>query len=110
MRMLLTNCPNCAAPLVDGKCTYCGTHVRMANEVDVDFNGKPVELMLRVKSGDSVILMPLVGRINTIETRYEHGYYDIAGERPLSVVTAQEVEFTFTGVVCNYEAVGSSLI
>lgn len=104
MRMLLTNCPNCAAPLVDGKCTYCGTHVRMANEVDVDFNGKSVELMLRVKSGDSVILMPLVGHINTIETRYEHGYYD------REVVTVQEVEFTFTGVIRNYEAAGSSLI
>lgn len=110
MRMLLTNCPNCAAPLKDGKCTYCGTHVRMANEVDVDLNGKPVELMLRVKSGDSVILMPLVGHINTIETRYEHGYYDREGVRPLSVVTAQEVEFTFTGFICDYEAAGSSLI
>lgn len=98
MRMLITNCPNCGAPLKDGKCEYCSTHVRLANEVDVDLNGRPVELMLRVKSGDSVILMPLVGHINTIETRYEHGYYG-DGTIQRSVVTAQEVEFTFSGFI-----------
>ena len=24
---LQTNCPNCGAPLENGKCSYCGTHV-----------------------------------------------------------------------------------
>lgn len=23
--VLLTNCPNCGAPIEDGKCSYCGT-------------------------------------------------------------------------------------
>ena len=23
--ILLTNCPNCGAPIEDGKCPYCGT-------------------------------------------------------------------------------------
>lgn len=99
MRMLITNCPNCGAPLKDGKCEYCNTHVRLANEVDVDFNGKPVELMLRVKSGNTLTLLPLVGRINTVEVRHEHSYYHGEGVRPLGVLTAQEVEFTFSGFI-----------
>jgi uncharacterized Zn finger protein (UPF0148 family) len=99
MRVLITNCPNCGAPLKDGKCLYCDTHVRLANEVDVDFNGKPVELMLRIKNGDSIILLPLVGRINSIETRNEYADYYNNGFRALSVVTAREVEFTFSGFI-----------
>ena len=67
MRALITNCPNCGAPLKDGKCLYCDTHVRLANEIDIDrFSDKPTEIMLNIKNGDEVILLPLVGRIDSI--------------------------------------------
>lgn len=98
MRTLITNCPNCAAPLKDGKCPYCGTHVRLANELDIDFEGKPTEVMLNIKRGNDVILIPLVGRIDSIEMRDNHVDY-MHGETMFIQRTATEVELTFRGYI-----------
>lgn len=98
-RVLVTNCPNCGAALKDGKCLYCGTEVRLANEIDIDFRGKPIELMLNITQGDTVTLLPLVGRIDTIETRTERASYDTYAGFPLRVRGCTEVQFTFSGII-----------
>lgn len=98
MRALITNCPNCGAPLKDGWCEYCNTHVRMANELDVDFNGKPTEVMLHIKNGDSIIAMPLIGRIDNVQIKNEYCDYEY-GRLYVPVLTERQVEFTFSGTV-----------
>jgi hypothetical protein len=98
-RVLVTNCPNCGAPLKDGKCLYCDTHVRLANELDVDFNGKPTEVMLNIKKGDEIILLPLVGRIQSIEMTHDCVSYYADGASYLCRGHLSEVELIFRGYV-----------
>ena len=74
-RMLKTNCPNCAGALQpDGNCPYCGTHVRFANELDIDgdnwLGSNQVEIMMRIKKGNEMIVMPIVGRIESISVSH----------------------------------------
>lgn len=97
MRTLITNCPNCAAPLKDGKCPYCGTHVRLANELDIDSNTL-TEVMVNIKRGDEVILLPLVGRIESIEMSHDHMGY-MLGDREFIQRLSTDVTLTFRGVV-----------
>lgn len=97
MRTLITNCPNCAAPLKDGKCPYCGTHVRLANELDIDSNTL-TEVMVNIKRGDEVILLPLVGRIDSIEMIHGHMGHTL-GETNFIRRTVTEVELTFRGYI-----------
>lgn len=100
MRTLLTNCPNCGGVLTGNKCEYCGTHVRYANEVDIDFKGKPIELVLNIKQGDTVTVLPMVGRINTVEVRSDtYNLCNCDGSVYRPIVAAREVEFNFTGII-----------
>lgn len=99
MRTLITNCPNCAAPLKDGKCPYCGTHVRLANELDFNTDNPIMEIMLRVKRGNELILFPLRGRINNVSVSYPSCGYTYNGETSFMRHTLPEVEFTFDGIV-----------
>lgn len=74
--MLETNCPNCGGTLLDsGKCPYCGTIVRYANELSLDISEygyiKHIEIKLMIKKGDAVTIIPLKGHINTITTIFE---------------------------------------
>lgn len=93
-RMMLTNCPNCAGELTrDGRCTYCGTHARFANELDIRhdnfvWNNNPIEIMVNIKSGDETIVMPVVGNISSMTIK-NTPYQDT------------EVEFEFCGHVIN---------
>ena len=77
MRMLATNCPNCGGPLEEGKCTYCGTQVRMANEIEIEHgwhNRKPVEVMMHIRDGrNNVTLLPFIGYVQ--EIKVEHSMY-----------------------------------
>lgn len=98
MRTLITNCPNCAAPLKDGKCHYCGTHVRLANELDFNTDNPIMEIMLRVKRGNELILFPLRGRINNVSVSYPSCSFTY-GETSFMRHTLPEVEFTFNGIV-----------
>lgn len=88
MRMLLTNCPNCAGELEKGGyCRYCNTHVRMANELDVDFsNFGKMELMINVKQGNETVLIPCIGCITNVVKSY-------------SYMELPEIEFTFQGYI-----------
>ena len=105
MRVLITNCPNCAAPLKDGKCPYCGTHVRLANELDFNANNPIMEIMLRVKSGDELILFPLRGRINNVSVSYPTSSYTYDGVCQFTRHKPPEVEFTFNGIVDNNNSI-----
>ena len=98
MRVLITNCPNCAAPLKDGNCPYCGTHVRLANELDFNTDNPIMEIMLRVKRCDELILFPLKGRISNVSINYSSCSYTY-GETSFMRYTPPEVEFTFNGIV-----------
>ena len=86
MRRLTTNCPNCGGILSEGRCPYCGTHVRYANELDIGFGRQPIEVQLNIKQGDSVLIMPLYGCITEISTTYNH-------------LAEPEVQFVFNGII-----------
>lgn len=90
MRKLLTNCPNCAGELQkDGYCYHCNTHVRMANELDVDFsNFNRMDIMLNVKQGNETLLIPCTGCIMNIRREFSYG-------------CLPEIEFTFSGYISN---------
>ena len=106
MRTLITNCPNCAAPLKDGKCPYCGTHVRLANELDFNTDNPIMEFMLRVIRGNELILYPLRGSISNVSVSYptsRYFSYDIS--RPFVIHEPPEVEFTFNGIVDNNNSI-----
>lgn len=94
-RMLVTNCPNCAGELAkDGKCPYCGTHVRMANELDIDatnwWGSDTVSIQINIKRGDETIILPVRGQIGSLTINHSpHSY--------------PEVEFDFYGSVISLE-------
>lgn len=81
---LLTNCPNCGAPLnPDGYCEYCGTKIRYANELELQnlddiFGPNEMEILLKIVKKDAVVLVPIRGRISSIkqECDYETFYAD----------------------------------
>ena len=83
--MNITNCPNCGAPLdITGRCKYCGTNVKIVNSLD--FNNKQIELNILVRSGNDVVILPVVGRLNDLEIKA--GYYQEA-----------EIGFNFDGYI-----------
>ena len=88
MRKLLTNCPNCGGVLsTDGRCPYCGTHARYANEIDIqtdNFHLNKIELSINVKCGDTTIVYPLVGYVESVTI--DRNMYSVP-----------EVEMTFRG-------------
>ena len=78
MRMLITNCPNCGGVLNDGKCPYCDTQVRFANELDIQANdlyGSRVEISLNVKNGNETIVYPFVGYLHEASIDYSDCYH-----------------------------------
>lgn len=67
---MLTNCPNCGAPLTsDGYCEYCKTKIRYANHMEVieEFGNchRDVEILLKLKRGDTTRLVPFIGKLET---------------------------------------------
>ena len=101
MRTLITNCPNCGAALErDGRCLYCGTHVRLANEIDINmseyFGSESIELMLNLRRGDEVIMLPLVGHIESVTIK-DDGYTAYHDGVPYVTFPSTAVEFNFYG-------------
>ena len=77
---MLTNCPNCGAPLTeDGWCDYCKTKVRLANLMEIDQESmkyRPVEILLRFKNPDgTLVLMPFRGYFASVEVTYDTSRY-----------------------------------
>lgn len=81
MKKILTNCPNCGAPLSsDGYCEYCKTKVRYINEVEYDTllsSGAiteilPTEILFKFKAEDgSLVVIPFIGKPENITIEYE---------------------------------------
>ena len=81
MKELLTNCPNCGAPLSsDGYCEYCGTKARYANEVEYNMlfsHGAineilPTEILFKMKAADgTLVVIPFYGRPENITIESE---------------------------------------
>lgn len=96
MRKLLTNCPNCNGVLnIDGRCPYCGTHVRYANELDIQANdmltAKDVEIKINVTRGGETVVFPFVGRLT--DMTISHG----------SRYSLPEVELSFYGTLMDIQ-------
>lgn len=103
MNRLLTNCPNCGAPLrADGYCEYCNTKVRYANEVELSnlddiFRPSEVEIVFKVvKDKDLVILIPFRGIVSSVTQSYdEETFY--ADNLPIHVCLEPRIEITLDG-------------
>lgn len=102
-KKLMTNCPNCGAPLRrDGTCEYCGTKARYANELDINllsmYEAEPIELELRMNMGDSIVIMPMVGTIDSINIQSNSTCTTDYTGQTLSVIRGEtNVDFTFSG-------------
>lgn len=107
MRKLITNCPNCAGVLIEGKCPYCGTHVRYANELDIEGGiwSKPIELQVNIKQGDTTLILPLIGRITEVAINTEHGGYYADSRQIARVAVQRNVQFTFDGIIAEQREV-----
>lgn len=105
MKKLLTNCPNCGATLRrDGTCEYCGTKARYANEIDLNmlsmYDVDKIELELRINMGDAIVLLPMVGIIDTINMQSDSYYaHDYFGNKIAVMRGATNVDFTFSGQI-----------
>lgn len=76
---LPTNCPNCGSVLVGGHCEYCGTTVRLVNQILVDNNGlfsKPTDVILTIRNNTDVVIVPLTGQITDISYSLNTAYAD----------------------------------
>jgi len=108
-KTLLTNCPNCGAPLSsDGYCSYCNTKVRYANELEYNLfshgNIKdvlPTEIMFKFKSEDgSMVVIPFIGTPESIEIIYDdYNATDHAGNIIYTIHRQPMVKFDFTGCI-----------
>lgn len=78
----ITNCPNCGAPLdITGRCSYCGTNVKIAKTLDVTEMQDICLIMRNPKDYKDVTVLPLRGRVSeltfklTDNERAEVSYY-----------------------------------
>lgn len=90
MKNILTNCPNCGAPLSsDGYCEYCKTKVRYVNEVEYDTllsSGTiteilPTEITFKFKGQNGeIVVIPFIGKPENITIECEeHCVFDCGG-------------------------------
>lgn len=109
MKKLLTNCPNCGAPLRhDGYCEYCDTKVRYANEVELRnldsiFGPEPVEILFKVVRDDHTILIPFKGRITSCRLDWPETTFYANDISVMSTIGDPDVELVFNGTL-NREA------
>lgn len=107
---LLTNCPNCGAPLSsDGYCSYCNTKVRYANELEYNLFSRhgiikdvlPTEIMFKFIDEDgTMVIIPFVGRPENIEITYDsYDAVDHAGNILYQISKQPEIKFEFSGYV-----------
>ena len=109
-KTLLTNCPNCGAPLSsDGYCSYCNTKVRYANELEYHTllnHGHitemlPAEIMFKFIDEDgTMVIIPFIGRPENIELSCDS--YDVTdhdGHILSSFHLTPTIKFDFTGCI-----------
>ncbi len=112
MKKLITNCPNCGAPLQeDGYCPYCNTKVRYANELEFNalfdhggiFNVEPTEMELKFKSNDGTIfIVPFFGKPQNIEVEYNTtDAVDCSGTTIQKFYSSPTIKFEMVGNIIN---------
>lgn len=73
----LKNCPNCSGILNEaGRCEYCGSKV--FDFLNIDFNGENMpsaQTYIRIKSGDKILLAPVIVPSASITSRPEYEEY-----------------------------------
>jgi len=100
MRMLSTNCPNCGGVLDDGKCPYCGTKVRFANEIDLlDFGSGETEICINLKKGNDTFVLPIRGRLTSVEIKPEYHTLYSDGIPFLDLQPIRYVSVVFDGII-----------
>lgn len=99
---LLSNCPNCGAPLrSDGYCEYCKTKIRYANHIEI-LNGweeirNNVEILLKIERDNTTILVPFKGRLSQLTMENTSDCFLYADDNPYCIMSHPEVTLTFEG-------------
>ena len=97
---LTTNCPNCGAIVSEsGKCAYCGTVIRIANQLDITMTGAPVDIQINVRDGDKVIVIPFHGCLSSIDIEYPRAFACTMMETRAIAIGEPELELTLVGSV-----------
>lgn len=111
MMKMLTNCPNCGAPLNDnGYCSYCNTKVRYANEIEslVRMSQRkgitdlqPTEILFKFYDPESetVFLLPIVGKVDNISINYNETCVYGSNYKIASIHSSPEVSLKIIGAV-----------
>ena len=100
MKRMLTNCPNCGAPLTsEGYCEYCKTKVRYANHMeileDLENYKSDVEILLKIKKNDTTTLIPFKGRLDQIAVNNEPELY--YNSEIIRTMSRPDITLTFEG-------------
>ena len=96
--MYPTNCPNCAAPLHNGRCEYCKTEVVGEVRFDeyIEFN------LTGYDSAGNKYLIPVSGRISNLNMLSDtYSVTDILGNVIKQFIGQRNIEFTFEGAIRN---------
>ena len=102
-RRLITNCPNCAGVLKNGKCEYCDTQIIYPNSIDIFEFGK-CEITLQIKREDNIYILPLRGRIEhitrTFDTNNSYNLVSYDGSIIKTIKAGPDIiDFSFCGII-----------
>ena len=87
------NCPNCAAPITNGVCEYCGTQFYDFANIDI---GKPC--YLRIKFNNQIVTVKAITKNCAVERGYvECSHY--VDNRPYYLSTIPNAEMSLDFVL-----------
>lgn len=97
--MDITNCSNCGGILDKyGHCNYCGTTYKRPNQVDIP-EDTVTDIELRFQRGKEVFILPLTGRISSLEIIPEYESYTMMNGMVCKAKLGTTVNFEFNGSV-----------
>lgn len=105
----LKNCPNCAGILDEvGRCNYCGSKVYDFLTLDFNGRGSATKSYIRVRSGNSIKLIPIayaIGASFKIEPQFDCFIDTCNYEHRVSRPPRMEAEISFVcdGDIISYE-------
>ena len=97
---IVTNCPNCGAPIDSDKCPYCGT--RLINIADLEA-GETVWFIFRDGYHDNIVTAKriLVRSINVSYSQDSLSCTYLADNRPYAIVNpSMDVDINIEGTLC----------